>query len=183
MKNVKSHFILAIYLWTVNQILYYSVITNLDRIENYISYSFEVYFSTQIVSNLLLGYIFQYFKPKSIIYFSAFANLINLGFGVLFNENFYVVIITFFIFSFLSSKINQSIYLFIPEIFEAKIRSTCVSYSKFPAKFFLILTPFIWGTNMACLIIGITVSIFFIPLLVYSLHFEENDFVFDLKQN
>ena len=174
-KNVKSHFMLSVYLWTVNQILYYSVITNLDRIENHISYSFEVYFLTQIFSNLFLGYIFQFFKPKSIIYFSSIFNLVNLCFGILYYRNFYVLICVFFVFTFLSSLTNQSIYIFVPELFEAKIRSTCVSYSKFPAKLFLMITPFIWGTNMAYLVVGVSVAIFFIPLLVYFLHYEEKN--------
>lgn len=184
MKNVKPHFLLAVYLWTVNQILYYSVITNLDRIENYVSYSFQVYFLTQIFSNFFLGYIFEFFKHKNIIYFSAVASLVNLAFGVFYYQNFYVIIFCFFVFTFLSGMINQSIYIFVPELFEAKIRSTCVSYSKFPAKIFLMITPFIWGTNMAHLIIGLSVSIFFIPLLIYFLHFEEkSDNLIDLNKN
>lgn len=175
-KHIVKHFILSIYLWIVNQILYYSVITNLDRIDNYISHSFEVYFTTQIISNISLGYFFHHIKPKNIIYFSSISNLLNLLIGVAYSDDSFVLMIVFFIFTFLSGMLNQSIYVFVPELFHAKIRSTCVSYSKFPGKIFLIITPFIWGTNMYYLVSGLITFTLLVPFLVYFLFSEEGEY-------
>ncbi len=182
-KKVRAHFILSIFLWSVNHILYYSVITNLDRIENYINYSFEVYFFTQMFSNLFLAFVVKLVIPKNIIYTAAICNLINIFFGFMYSENTLVLVFIFFVFTFLSGMINQSIYLFIPELFEAKIRSTCVSYTKFPAKIILMITPFIWGTNMAYLVIGFFIFIFLVPFLMFFLHSEEKIIEEENKNN
>ena len=66
----------------------------------------------------------------------------------------------------------QSSYIFIPQLFEANIRATAVSFTKFPAKFLLILTPFVWGTIVVLPIVTLIVMNFFIPVFLYNFYDE-----------
>ncbi len=173
--SLKKNIILSLYLWICNQILYYTCITNLDKIDNYVSYSFEIFFYTQILSTIILVFVYEYITPIKLIYFSSILNTLNLLMLIFFKNSQLGRIIIFEFYTILFNLTNQSIYIFIPQLFQANIRASAVTYTKFPAKLLLIITPFIWGTNITLPIFTLIILNTGIPIMLYYLYEEEND--------
>jgi hypothetical protein len=172
--TLKKNIILSLYLWVCNQLLYYTCITNLDKIDTYVSFSFEIFFYTQILSTIILIFIYEYITPIKVIYLSSILNSLNLLMLFLLNNSGIGRIIIFGFYSILFNLTIQSIYIFIPQLFQANIRASAVSYTKFPAKLLLIITPFIWGTNIILPIVTLIMFNMSIPLMLYYLYEEDN---------
>jgi MFS family permease len=148
-----KHFFLAVYLWIVNQILFYSTLTNLVVFEEKIENSTLLYFISFILANVCVAIFSNVFGVKKLIIYSCYFMSVILVFLFLITDsgnNFvtYLLPFLFFVFNFISTAVGETIYLFIPELFDPKIRSSANCYSKIPAKFFLVLAPFILGNSI-----------------------------------
>lgn len=171
-KKFYKHFFLGVYLWIVNQILFYSTLTNLVVFEEKIENSTLLYFSSFIIANICVAIFSNVFGIKKLIIYSC--HIMSIILLILFlitdcKKNFvtYLLPSLFFIFNFISTAVGETIYLFIPELFDSKIRSSANCYSKIPAKFILVLAPFILGSSIYRIYICFLVLTATAPVAMY----------------
>jgi MFS family permease len=146
----RRHFLLGIFLWIVNQVIFYCTLTNLSVLENSISNVSVLFFVSHILANLFVGIFSTFFGLKSSIYIFSWvttAFLIGLIITYYNPPETIVLMILFFCFNFFGTFVGDAIYMFIPQLFEPNIRSTACSYAKVPAKILLVIAPFFLGQS------------------------------------
>jgi hypothetical protein len=143
-----KHFFLSIFLWIVNQIVFYGCITNLDQFGLIIENAYKLFFTANIISNLLVGAFSSRIGLYNIVKYISWVNTILLIILYLNPFDMFTMQIIFFLFALVGNFIGETIYLHIPELFPANIRSTSVAYSKIPSKVLLIISPFIFRAGL-----------------------------------
>jgi hypothetical protein len=170
--NFIKHFMLSIYLWILNQVTFYLTLTNLDKFNMYFDNAYQVFFIAHITSNVLVGSFTHLIGLYNTIKYvtmvtSCFLLIMILVIVDVISLHVYLKYSVFFMFSLLSSFVGESIYLYVPQLFPSKLRSTSSSYTKIPAKIFLALCPLILGNNILVLCFTFAVLAGFSPFVVF----------------
>jgi hypothetical protein len=137
-------FFLSIFLWIVNQIIFYCCITNLDLFGIVINGAYKLFFIANIISNILVGIFSSRIGLNNVVKYISWVTTLLLILLYLNPFNMLTMQIIFFMFGLVGNFVGETIYLHIPELFPANIRSTSVAYSKIPSKVLLIVSPFIF---------------------------------------
>jgi hypothetical protein len=171
-RHFLKHFLLSIYLWILNQVTFYLTLTNLDKFNAYFTNAYQVFFIAHISSNILVGsfthLIGLYATVKYVtLITSSFLVIMILVILDVITLNLYVNYFVFYMFSLMSSFVGESIYLYIPQLFPSKIRSTSASYTKIPAKIFLAICPLILGGDIIVLCLTFAGLSGLAPLVIY----------------
>ena len=162
-----KHLILSIFLWIVNQLTFYCTLTNLDRFEEIIDNSFSLFFISNILANVIVIILSNVIEVKNSILFFSIITCINIVILLIISNDSLMLPTCFFLYNLFATIVIESIYLFIPELFQANIRSTAVSYSKIPAKLMLVIAPFIFGQSIQILYLFFLFLMASVPLLFY----------------
>lgn len=172
----KNHIIVGIYLWIVNQLLFYNAVTNLEKMETQIRYATTLFFIAHIIANLCTGIFSNYLGiDKTIIYFS-YLTVILLVILIFFPKlHDYIGMLVFFLFNLFSRCLGQTVYLFIPTLFESQVRATAGSYTKIPAKIILVISPF-FILNVTYLYTFFALLVGFVPLILFFFYKPEESF-------
>jgi MFS family permease len=171
-KVFRKRFIMAIYLWIVNQVLFYGTITNLNKFNMYIEHAYQTFFVTFIIGNILVGVFSNKLGLYNIVKYFSMLSIIPLIVLILYfmeylTLDYSFVFVLFITFEFFSIFLIQSIYNYIPSLFEPRIRSISSAYTKIPAKILLIIMPFILGNHIVVLTMAFAVLISAAPIISY----------------
>lgn len=162
--KTKKCFLLSIYFWSVDQLLFYETLINLDKFEESIKHASNIFFLSHMIANIIIPILINYLGLRSCLSKLSYLSLMSLILLVIIKQSFDSYLTTsslFFIFNIVATGIGESIYILIPTLFESNIRSTACSYSKIPSKLILIVAPFF--------IFESTLSIYFIFIILIAL--------------
>ena len=165
-KFMKNCF-LSLYLWIVIQLIYYCTLTNLDKFQESINNSFLLFFTSYTLSNLFIAFFGEKIGIKESIIIFSFLTEISLIFLIIYGKDKNLSQIFFFLFNFVENVFLENVYLFLPDLFEANVRSTSLSWTKIPAKFLLIIAPFFIGNNMDSLFKFFLFLVGPVPIVVF----------------
>ncbi len=146
-----KHFFLSVFLWIVNQIIFYGCITNLDQFGIVIEGAYKLFFIANIISNILVGMFSSRIGLYNVVKYFSWINTVFIIILYLNPFNLLTMQIIFFLFGIIGNFIGETIYLHIPQLFPANIRSTSVSYSKIPSKLLLMISPFVFRADLSYL--------------------------------
>jgi hypothetical protein len=171
-KTYLKHFGFALYLWLVNQIMFYSILINLDVFGKHIEGAYRSFFICFIFSNILVGLISGKLGFRNILLYVPLLIPVTLIFLILNFTNIielsasteYFIFVTF---EFITIFLIESIYIYIPQLFPANIRSISVAYTKIPAKLILILSPFLIGSNVVVMCYVFAILTLILPVLTF----------------
>ena len=165
-KDVRMNFFFCIYFWVFNQIPFYALLLNLDTINKLIPMAIEIFFSMDIVGNVLVGILSNTYGRKPTMFIGAVISgitALTLFFCIRYEFNHFNSML-FLIMTFFKFISGNCVYFYVQELFEPNIVTTAVSYSKLPSKLVIILVPLFINvkTSLFLWIFSFTVPIPFI---------------------
>ena len=169
--NAKNrfNFTISVYLWFFNQIIFYSLLLNLDIINKKIPFSTEIFFCVNIIANASSGFISNSYGRKPTMQLSAiisciFSFIIYFIFEI---DNFiYLKSVVFFLFTLFNFICASAVYFYVQELFESNVLTTAVAYSKIPSKMVLILFPFVLNANQNIFFLIISGITLVVPIML-----------------
>ena len=169
-----KNFLIAVYLWIFNQVIFYLLLLNLDMLENHIPYSIEIFFICNILSNLFSQELSKMFGRKHILQVSScFSGIFS--FTIYYNFNGELAIwnsCIFFFFIITNFICGSCVYKYVELLFDSK--SPYVFYSKLPSKLFLIFIPFLKVENDPFFLVISLFTILVPILLIYCKEIEKS---------
>jgi hypothetical protein len=145
----RKNFLICTYLWFMNQIIFYMVVLNLDKIHSKIPYSIYIFYIADIFSNVSTAVISHQFGRKfSMTTGSILTSICSLLIYYIYDKDAGIIGTTFFfLFAYFACLCGNTVYLYVQELFDAKVVATGSTYSKMPAKFILMIVPLIVRCN------------------------------------
>jgi hypothetical protein len=171
-KNVgvsySKNFYIAIYLWLFNQVTYYSVVINLDGLQNLFPYVIEIFFISNLVSDYISQRIFDEYGGKITLQYFAltsgfFSFLLYYNFE---SENALIGTSTFLFFIFTLILSGSFVYIYVGKLFEGPNKHNLNKDSKLPARLICFFIPFIISANRHFFLI-ISIVTFIVPVIIF----------------
>jgi len=166
----RTNFLVAMWLWTMNQLMYYNTLLNLEKFKDDFENAPRIFFISYIISNLVAGVFANNFNRKTLIIVGSVCTWVSILF-IYYIKYFSInnAVLKYFSFAFFNIVFcftGSISYIYIPELFPSNIKNTCVSYAKIPARLLLIITPFLFDSVNVMYFVYFVMN-FVIPALLY----------------
>ena len=163
-----KNFYIAIYLWLFNQVSYYSIVINLDGLQNLFPYVIEIFFFSNLICDYISKRLFDEFGGKIVLQYTA---LTSGFFSLLLYINYECEIAligtsTFLFFLFTLILSGSFIYSYADQLFVGTNKYDLIKKAKLPARLLCFFIPFLLSANRNFFLI-ISIVEFIVPIIIF----------------
>jgi MFS family permease len=139
----KQEFIALSYTYSVTLLTFYGVLLNIEQFDDNVFLFSTVLYISEMIAEFVSGILAQKYGRNIISKLGFYVSAISFGLFHFLRGIFFFKVFFCFCGNFGISSCFNVMIMYIPEVYEVKVRATAASYTKIPAMFITTFSPFI----------------------------------------